>query len=114
MGPTAASGYLSVLLAYALVLGAVLGAARRLLRAGQPAQALETAREAARLRPGRSYYQLLLGDALAANGRRVGARRAWRRALRLRPGSAAATRRLGRGSRPVSPLATRIARPGPS
>ncbi len=72
--------------------------ARRLLRSGHARAALRRARAAARLRRGLPYYQVLLGDALAANGRDVAAHRAWRRALRLQPGYAPAERRLGDAS----------------
>lgn len=70
--------------------------ARDQIRRGERAQALVTARQAADLRGGLPYYQVLLGDALAANDRRAAARRAYRRALRLRPGYPPATRRLER------------------
>ena len=72
-------------------------AARRHLRAGQHAEALVAARRAAQIRGGRPFYQVVLGDALRANGQRAASRRAYRRALRLRPGYAPATRRLARG-----------------
>ena len=78
--------------------------ARRLLRHDRDAAALTAARRAARLRQGMPYYQVLLGDALAANGHRAAARRAYRRALRLHPGYRPAQRRLGEAS---SPLASR-------
>jgi hypothetical protein len=68
--------------------------ARRLLRAGRERAALVRARRAARLRPGSPAYQVLLGDALEANGDHGRAERAWRRALRIRPGHRAATQRL--------------------
>ena len=70
--------------------------ARRSLRAGDGPAALSAARRAAELRGGLPYYQVLLGDALRANGERRAARRAYRRAVRLRPGYAPAVRRLGR------------------
>lgn len=70
--------------------------ARAELREGNSGQALDHAREAAELRGGLPYYQTLLGDALHANGRRAAARRAYRRALRLRPGYAPAQRRIDR------------------
>lgn len=68
--------------------------ARSLLRQGRPRAALWRARRAAQLRRGVPYYQLVLGDALAANGQEPAARRAWRRALRLRPSYRAAAARL--------------------
>ena len=71
-------------------------AARASLRAGDAPGALAAARQAATLRGGRPYYQVLLGDALRANGQRAAARRAYRRAIRLRPGYRPALRRLQR------------------
>ena len=71
--------------------------ARAHLRRGERSEALRAARTAADLRRGLPYYQVLLGDALAANGERGAARRAYRRAVRLRPGYGPAVRRLGRG-----------------
>ncbi len=73
--------------------------ARSLLRQGRARPALWRARRAARMRPGLPYYQVVLGDALAANGQDAAARRAWRRALRLRPGYRAAVERLAGDSR---------------
>lgn len=73
--------------------------ARRALRDGRSRQGLRLAREAADLRGGLPYYQVLLGDALHANGRRAAALRAYRRALRLRPGHGPARRRLERARR---------------
>lgn len=70
--------------------------ARLLIRQGRPRVALARARRAAHLRRGLPYYQLVLGDALAASGRDAEARRAWRRALRLRPSYRAAAERLER------------------
>ncbi len=77
---------------------------RQLLRDGDRAAALATARRAAALRGGMPYYQVLLGDALRANGQRAAARRAYQRAVRLRPGYGPAVRRLQRGrTRAASP-----------
>lgn len=77
---------------------------RQLLRDGDRAAALATARRAAALRGGMPYYQVLLGDALRANGQRAAARRAYQRAVRLRPGYGPAVRRLQRGrGRAASP-----------
>ncbi|MCA9609699.1 MAG: hypothetical protein KC619_29070 [Myxococcales bacterium] len=70
---------------------------RRLLREGDRPGALQSARRAAALRGGMPYYQVLLGDALRANGQRAAALRAYRRAVRLRPGYGPAVRRLERG-----------------
>ncbi len=75
--------------------------ARLLIRQGRPRVAVARARRAAHLRRGLPYYQLVLGDALAASGREAEARRAWRRALRLRPSYRAAAERLER-DRPTS------------
>ena len=54
--------------------------ARERLREGERGPALVAAREAARLRGGFPAYQVLLGDALAANRRHRAARRAWQAA----------------------------------
>ncbi|MEQ8725402.1 MAG: hypothetical protein RID81_29215 [Sandaracinaceae bacterium] len=70
-------------------------AARRALRRGHSERALRQARRAARLRGGLPYYQVLLGDALHANGQPAAARRAYRRALRMSPRYAPAVERLG-------------------
>lgn len=71
--------------------------ARQLLGRGDAEAALAAARRAAELRGGMPYYQVLLGDALRANGQRAAARRAYRRAVRLRPGYGPAVRRLEHG-----------------
>lgn len=73
-------------------------AARAHLRDGDRASALTAARRAAELRGGMPYYQVLLGDALRANGQRAAAQRAYRRAVRLRPRYGPAMRRLGRSA----------------
>lgn len=70
--------------------------AREHLHRGERAPALRAARRAAELRGSLPYYQVVLGDALTANGQRPAARRAYRRALRLRPNYEPALRRLGR------------------
>lgn len=70
--------------------------ARVFLQRGRAQRALRRAQRAARLRWHLPYYQVLLGDALAANGQGVEAQRAWRRALRMRPGYQPAVRRLER------------------
>ncbi|MFK7989484.1 MAG: hypothetical protein AB8I08_25940 [Sandaracinaceae bacterium] len=80
--------------------------ARRQLRAGEAAEALTNARRAASLRRHLPYYQVLLGDTLRANGQRRAARRAYRRALRMRPDYAPAQRRLGRSATLASRLET--------
>ncbi len=72
--------------------------ARQLLGRGDSEAALAAARRAAELRGGMPYYQVLLGDALRANGQRAAARRAYRRAVRLRPGYGPAVRRLEHGT----------------
>lgn len=70
--------------------------ARAAIRDGERQQALTAAREAADLRGGLPYYQVVLGDALRLNGRRAAALRAYRRAVRLRPGYTPAMRRIER------------------
>jgi len=70
--------------------------ARAAIRDGERRQALTAAREAADLRGGLPYYQVVLGDALRLNGRRAAALRAYRRAVRLRPGYSPAMRRIER------------------
>jgi len=70
--------------------------ARAQLQSGDAAGALQAARRAAEIRGGRPFYQVLLGDALRANGERAAANRAYRRAVRLRPGYRPAMRRLHR------------------
>ncbi|MBX3269171.1 MAG: hypothetical protein KF729_02850 [Sandaracinaceae bacterium] len=72
--------------------------ARQRMARGDREGGLEVARRAADLRGGVPSYQVLLGDALRANGQRSAARRAYRRALRLRPGYAPAVRRLERSA----------------
>lgn len=71
--------------------------ARRMLQEGQHREALSAARRAASMRSHLPYYQVLLGDALRANGNPRAARRAYRRALRMRPGYRPAVRRIRRG-----------------
>jgi hypothetical protein len=73
-------------------------AARRYLRNGRARAALVHARKAAQMRRHAPYYQTLLGDAYAANGREAEARRAWRRAVRLRADYQPALERLAGNS----------------
>jgi tetratricopeptide (TPR) repeat protein len=66
------------------------------LAAGRNAEAVTAAEAAARKRPRRSAYHVLVGDARRANGDLGGARRAWERALEVDPNDRTAQRRLGR------------------
>ncbi|MGE3633869.1 MAG: hypothetical protein AB7P00_28470, partial [Sandaracinaceae bacterium] len=73
--------------------------ARQALRRGDRDRAVSLARQAVRLRRGVAAYHTVLGDALSARGERAAARRAYRRALRLRPRYAPAQRGLRRTDR---------------
>lgn len=62
--------------------------------AGEHPLAEAWAREAVRLRRRRASYHILLGDVLAAAGKRGPARQAWERALEVDPDNATAAARL--------------------
>jgi hypothetical protein len=85
---------------------------RRLMRAGERVEALQLAERAVLESPGHREVQLVLGDTRFANGQRAGARRAWRRALRLSPGWRAAARRLERHGERSAAAADPVRRAG--
>jgi hypothetical protein len=72
------------------------GLAAALLKLKQPATALSHAQAAARLRPKRAHYHVVLGDVLAALGRQEEAQAAWNRALEVDPNDTQAAARLFR------------------
>jgi tetratricopeptide (TPR) repeat protein len=66
------------------------------LAAGNTEEAVRYAELAARKRPRRAAYHVLVGDARRAAGDAGGARRAYERALEVDPDDRTARRRLGR------------------
>jgi hypothetical protein len=72
------------------------GLAEALLKLKQPSTALSHAQAAARLRPKRAHYHVVLGDVLAALGRQEEAQAAWNKALEVDPNDTQAAARLFR------------------
>ncbi|MBO6933614.1 MAG: hypothetical protein JJ863_01525 [Deltaproteobacteria bacterium] len=62
----------------------------------EPNQAVRYARRLVRVRPGSAGARVILGDALALDGDRTGARREYRKALEINPRHSGARRRLRR------------------
>jgi Tfp pilus assembly protein PilF len=95
-GPEAAEeSYRQALAARPTNARALAGLARLYLRHGRGAEARRLSSQLVEPQPSSPGAQVLHGDALRATGNRPGARAAWHRALRARPGYGPAKRRLG-------------------
>jgi len=94
MLPTARSRYLDALREYPGYPRALAGLAQVALESGNPAQALQFARQLVRVRSGQAGYHVLLGDALLAAGQTSQARAEFETAARM--GSRAGKQRLAK------------------
>jgi predicted negative regulator of RcsB-dependent stress response len=61
---------------------------------GEQQASLDWAKKAEKVAPGNVAVLVMVGDALSHNGDRVGAVRAWKKALSIEPGNAEARYRL--------------------